>query len=93
MPEHRVRPVQTTAKGQVTRQGDPVLTWIVMLRDISATIPKRRLTVFTGVSGSGKSSLDFGTIAAMRTTGPGPSSSRNARPTCSGSSPRLFPDS
>jgi len=34
------------------------------LRDISLTIPKRRLTVFTGVSGSGKSSLVFGTIAA-----------------------------
>ncbi|MFR9728003.1 ATP-binding cassette domain-containing protein [Saccharopolyspora sp. MS10] len=34
------------------------------LRDISLEIPKRRLTVFTGVSGSGKSSLVFGTIAA-----------------------------
>jgi excinuclease UvrABC ATPase subunit len=34
------------------------------LRDISIDIPKRRLTVFTGVSGSGKSSLVFGTIAA-----------------------------
>jgi excinuclease UvrABC ATPase subunit len=34
------------------------------LKDISLTIPKRRLTVFTGVSGSGKSSLVFGTIAA-----------------------------
>ena len=34
------------------------------LKDISVTIPKRRLTVFTGVSGSGKSSLVFGTIAA-----------------------------
>ena len=34
------------------------------LRDVSVTIPKRRLTVFTGVSGSGKSSLVFGTIAA-----------------------------
>src|SRR5439155_8897638 len=34
------------------------------LRDISLDIPKRRLTVFTGVSGSGKSSLVFGTIAA-----------------------------
>ncbi|WP_141755502.1 hypothetical protein, partial [Neisseria sp. HMSC066B07] len=30
----------------------------------SIEIPKRRLTVFTGVSGSGKSSLVFGTIAA-----------------------------
>ncbi|SEP27090.1 ATP-binding cassette domain-containing protein [Trujillonella endophytica] len=34
------------------------------LRDISLEVPKRRLTVFTGVSGSGKSSLVFGTIAA-----------------------------
>ena len=34
------------------------------LREISVQIPKRRLTVFTGVSGSGKSSLVFGTIAA-----------------------------
>jgi excinuclease UvrABC ATPase subunit len=34
------------------------------LKDISVEIPKRRLTVFTGVSGSGKSSLAFGTIAA-----------------------------
>src|ERR671924_201634 len=34
------------------------------LADISVDIPKRRLSVFTGVSGSGKSSLVFGTIAA-----------------------------
>ncbi|MFJ8214765.1 ATP-binding cassette domain-containing protein [Streptomyces sp. NPDC096033] len=34
------------------------------LRDISVEIPKRRLTVFTGVSGSGKSSLVFDTVAA-----------------------------
>jgi excinuclease UvrABC ATPase subunit len=34
------------------------------LKDVSVEIPKRRLTVFTGVSGSGKSSLAFGTIAA-----------------------------
>ncbi|MFD0690128.1 ATP-binding cassette domain-containing protein [Actinomadura fibrosa] len=34
------------------------------LADIALDIPKRRLTVFTGVSGSGKSSLVFGTIAA-----------------------------
>src|SRR5262249_2155577 len=34
------------------------------LKDLSVEIPKRRLTVFTGVSGSGKSSLVFGTIAA-----------------------------
>jgi hypothetical protein len=35
------------------------------LKDVSVQIPKRRLTVFTGVSGSGKSSLVFGTIAAV----------------------------
>src|SRR5690349_2582920 len=34
------------------------------LKNLSVEIPKRRLTVFTGVSGSGKSSLVFGTIAA-----------------------------
>lgn len=34
------------------------------LQSVDVTIPKRRLTVFTGVSGSGKSSLVFGTIAA-----------------------------
>ncbi len=34
------------------------------LKDISVELPKRRLTAFTGVSGSGKSSLVFGTIAA-----------------------------
>ena len=36
------------------------------LKDVSLDIPKRRLTVFTGVSGSGKSSLVFETIAADR---------------------------
>src|SRR4051812_49902747 len=34
------------------------------LKNISVELPKRRLTVFTGVSGSGKSSLVFATIAA-----------------------------
>ncbi|GAA4884907.1 excinuclease ABC subunit UvrA [Serinicoccus chungangensis] len=34
------------------------------LRDVDVDIPKRRLTVFSGVSGSGKSSLVFGTVAA-----------------------------
>ena len=34
------------------------------LRDIDIDLPKRRLTVFTGLSGSGKSSLVFGTVAA-----------------------------
>ncbi|HET6481676.1 MAG TPA: excinuclease ABC subunit UvrA, partial [Actinoplanes sp.] len=38
--------------------------WENNLKDVSVEIPKRRLTVFTGVSGSGKSSLVFGTIAA-----------------------------
>ena len=33
-------------------------------KDVSVELPKRRLTVFTGVSGSGKSSLVFDTIAA-----------------------------
>src|SRR4051812_33417051 len=33
------------------------------LKDVSVEIPKRRLTVFTGVSGSGKSSLVFGALA------------------------------
>src|SRR3954470_3453470 len=34
------------------------------LKNVTVEIPKRRLTLFTGVSGSGKSSLVFGTIAA-----------------------------
>jgi excinuclease UvrABC ATPase subunit len=34
------------------------------LKDVSIELPKRRLTVFTGISGSGRSSLVFGTIAA-----------------------------
>ncbi|MCW2924346.1 MAG: uvrA 3, partial [Thermoleophilia bacterium] len=34
------------------------------LREVSLDVPKRQLVVFTGVSGSGKSSLVFGTIAA-----------------------------
>lgn len=34
------------------------------LKDVTVELPKRRLTVFTGVSGSGKSSLVFGTVAA-----------------------------
>src|SRR4051812_39420473 len=34
------------------------------LKDINVEIPKRRLTVFPGISGSGKSSLVFATIAA-----------------------------
>ena len=39
------------------------------LKDVSVEIPKRRLTVFTGVSGSGKSSLVFATIAEMMAKG------------------------
>ncbi|MFE2501843.1 ATP-binding cassette domain-containing protein [Streptomyces rubiginosohelvolus] len=38
--------------------------WENNLKDVSIELPKRRLTVFTGVSGSGKSSLVFATIAA-----------------------------
>src|SRR5690349_19783681 len=34
------------------------------LKNVSLDIPKRKITVFTGISGSGKSSLVFGTIAA-----------------------------
>src|ERR1700688_1418774 len=37
---------------------------VITLKDVSIELPKRRLTVFTGVSGSGKTSLVFGTIAA-----------------------------
>jgi len=36
------------------------------LKDVSIEIPKRRLTVFTGVSGSGKSSLVFGAPGRVR---------------------------
>ena len=39
------------------------------LKDVSVELPKRRLTVFTGVSGSGKSSLVFGTIAPRSRSG------------------------
>src|SRR3712207_1806923 len=39
-------------------------TTLFRSKDVSVEIPKRRLTVFTGVSGSGKSSLVFDTIAA-----------------------------
>jgi ABC-type phosphate transport system ATPase subunit len=35
------------------------------LKDVGIEVPKRRLTVFTGVSGSGKSSLVFDTIAVL----------------------------
>jgi excinuclease UvrABC ATPase subunit len=60
------------SEARVTKASQPgAFGWIQVrgarennLRDISLDIPKRRLTVFTGVSGSGKSSLVFGTIAA-----------------------------
>lgn len=39
------------------------------LKNISVDIPRRRITVFTGVSGSGKSSLVFDTIADRLTPG------------------------
>ena len=67
----------TTSKATKTRSKSPSLhdadshdlirvhgARVNNLKDISIEIPKRRLTVFTGVSGSGKSSLVFGTIAA-----------------------------
>jgi excinuclease UvrABC ATPase subunit len=57
----------TSATGHVADSHDLIRVQGVRvnnLRDASVEIPKRRLTVFTGVSGSGKSSLVFGTIAA-----------------------------
>ena len=40
------------------------------LKDVSVELPKRRLTVFTGISGTAKSSLVFDTIAAESTSIP-----------------------
>jgi excinuclease ABC A subunit len=54
------RPHPADGHGLIRVQGARVNN----LKDVSVEIPKRRLTVFTGVSGSGKSSLVFGTIAA-----------------------------
>ncbi len=51
---------QADSHNQIRVQGARVNN----LKDVSVEIPKRRLTVFTGVSGSGKSSLVFDTIAA-----------------------------
>jgi excinuclease UvrABC ATPase subunit len=55
----------------VTDEGDPMVEYITVtgarennLREVSVRIPKRAITVFVGVSGSGKSSLVFDTIAA-----------------------------
>src|SRR6202051_975302 len=57
----RSRPLQVAGSHDLIRvQGARVNN----LKDVSVELPKRRLTVFTGVSGSGKSSLVFGTIAA-----------------------------
>ncbi|MGW4946038.1 ATP-binding cassette domain-containing protein [Actinoplanes sp. NPDC004185] len=53
-------PQNTTRHDQIRVRGARVNN----LKDVSIDIPKRQLTVFTGVSGSGKSSLVFGTIAA-----------------------------
>src|SRR4026208_578120 len=55
------------AKPHIADQHDPIGVHAARannLKDVSVELPKRRLTVFTGVSGSGKSSLVFGTIAA-----------------------------
>ncbi|MFE4544061.1 ATP-binding cassette domain-containing protein [Arthrobacter sp. NPDC056727] len=58
----------TQSSGQHTADGHDLIrvqgARVNNLKDVSVEIPKRRLTVFTGVSGSGKSSLVFGTIAA-----------------------------
>ncbi|MEX2539626.1 MAG: excinuclease ABC subunit UvrA, partial [Actinomycetota bacterium] len=57
----------TKTNGQVADSHDRIRVHGVRvnnLKDVSVEIPKRRLTVFTGISGSGKSSLVFDTIAA-----------------------------
>jgi excinuclease UvrABC ATPase subunit len=62
-----VKPDEQSAAGHVADRHDLIRVHgarVNNLRDVSIEIPKRRLTVFTGVSGSGKSSLVFGTIAA-----------------------------
>src|SRR5690349_18458836 len=58
--ESRMSPQNTTRHDLIRVRGARVNN----LKDVSIEIPKRELTVFTGVSGSGKSSLVFGTIAA-----------------------------
>src|SRR6186713_2952857 len=55
-----VRPAKADSHDLIRVQGARVNN----LKDVSVELPKRRLTAFTGVSGSGKSSLVFGTIAA-----------------------------
>jgi energy-coupling factor transporter ATP-binding protein EcfA2 len=52
------------------------------LKDVSIELPKRRLTVFTGVSGSGKSSLVFATIAAESQRLNNATYSASCRPSC-----------
>jgi len=62
-----VKPDEQSAAGHMADRHDLIRVHgarVNNLRDVSIEIPKRRLTVFTGVSGSGKSSLVFGTIAA-----------------------------
>src|SRR5688572_31316654 len=58
----------TRKRGQQNLDGPGVIrvhgARVNNLKDVSVEIPKRALTVFTGVSGSGKSSLVFDTIAA-----------------------------
>ena len=58
----------------MTRMSDDRAEWISLerartnnLKDVSVRVPKHQITAFTGVSGSGKSSLAFGTIAAEAT--------------------------
>src|SRR5262245_34909139 len=78
-PRRRARPTDGDTISMATRTGPPPPALhaadshdlirvhgarVNNLKDLSVEIPKRRLTVFTGVSGSGKSSLVFGTIAA-----------------------------
>ena len=42
----------------------PVIVWENNLKDVSLRLPKRKIIIFTGVSGSGRSSVAFDTIAA-----------------------------
>ncbi len=60
MTDERTAPHPADTHDRITVQGAREHN----LKDVWVELPKRRLTVFTGVSGSGKSSLVFGTIAA-----------------------------
>jgi len=67
VPETDIDPAARPAERHVADAHDMIRVHgarVNNLKDVSVEIPKRRLTVFTGVSGSGKSSLVFGTIAA-----------------------------